>query len=315
MQKFAEFVRGAGLIVDHVDADGAWHRCPTENHPRKKNGSWKLAADCLIGWCMDYAIHTEPLTWRPERDYVAPPVDRAALARKKADTHKALALATAGARAFYAGCEPLRGGHPYLESHGLSMAGCYGLKIDLDDWLVVPVLMEGKVASVQRISPEGEKRFWPGASVKGGSYQIERRGAQLLVLCEGLATGLAIFAAVPQARIVVAFNSGNLSNVHIVRRGLTVIAADNDHKTAERIGHNPGIDAAKSAADSLGCGTAYPSGITGTDWCDYRFERAESLLQQRPRSRESEIRRSVDAEIAAAMMKNAVYLTRQKESE
>jgi putative DNA primase/helicase len=308
MQAFAEFVRSAGLLVDYVSADGKWHRVPTEDHPKRKNGSYKLADDGLVGWAQNFAIHSEPLTWRPEREYQPPKIDGAAVARKRNEDRRALVKATQAAREFYLSCEPLRGGHQYLESHCLTMTGCYGLKLDPDGWLVVPIRLDGNLLSVQRISPEGEKRFWPGASVKSGSYLIERRGAQITILCEGLATGLAIFAAAPATRIVVAFNSGNLAKVQIPRRGLVVVAADNDHQTAERIGHNPGLDAAQAAAEALGCGVAVPFGMSGSDWCDYRNDRLHFMWQGKPQARESEIKRAVDAEIAAAIMKNAVFL-------
>ncbi len=104
------------------------------------------------------------------------------------------------------------------------------------------------------------------------------------------------------------FNSGNMAKVEIPRRGLAVVAADNDHQTAERIGHNPGLKAATEAAEGLGCGVAVPSGIAGTDWADCRVERLQQLMAERPRAREGDLRRQVDAEIASQMMKNAVFL-------
>mgnify|MGYP001587429919 CR=1 FL=1 len=303
---FLEHAQSCGLILDHIIDDGRWHRTKTTDHTHKKNGAYVF--DGRTGAVQNWATMAEPLTWRPEREYVAPIIDRAVIARKKAEQRRSLVVATQAAREFYASCEPLQGGHPYLESHQLTMTGCYGLRIDATGWLVVPVRLDGNVMSVQRISPAGEKKFWHGASVKGGSYLIERRGAQLTVLCEGLATGLAIFAAVPVTRIVVAFNSGNLSKVHIPRRGLVVVAADNDHATAERIGHNPGLKAAQDAAQAIGCGIAAPSGIVGTDWADYRVERLSQIMAERPKAREGDLRRAVDSEIAAAMMKNAIYL-------
>ena len=306
--QFAEFAREAGLLVDYVSSDGKWHRVATSDHPRRKNGSYKLADSGLIGWVQNFGTMAGPITWRRDKADAPVRIDRAVIARRQAQARRDLVKATQAVREFYIRCEPLRGGHPYLESHQLTMAGCYGLKIDGDGWLVVPVLLDGNVMSVQRISPAGEKKFWHGASVKGGSYLIERRGAQVTVLCEGLATGLAIFAAVPLTRILVAFNSGNLSKVHIPRRGLVVVAADNDHATAERIGHNPGLNAAQDAAQAIGCGIAAPSGIVGTDWADYRVERLSQLMAERPRSQEGDLRRAVDSEIAAAMMKNAIYL-------
>lgn len=295
----------AGLIPGDVIPDGRWHRCPTEAHPKKRNGSWKLALDGLIGWCQDFAVHTEPLTWRPDKDNLAQ-VDHSAIARRREIGRRTLIRATSAARAFYTSCAWLRGGHPYLSAHGLDMTGCHGLKIDLDGWLVVPVRLGRSLVSVQRISPEGEKLFWPGASVKGASYTIERTNASISVLCEGLATGLAIFAAAPLVRVIAAFNAGNLARVQMPP-GMTVVAADNDHETATRIGSNPGLDAAGVAAAVLGCGVAVPTGIEGTDFCDWRQEMVARRLASRVKERESDIRLAVDAEIAEMMMRNAKF--------
>ena len=306
---FDSFCRDAGLMPRDVQADGKWWRCPTESHPRKRNGSYKLAADGLIGWAMDYAVHSKPLTWRPDREYRVPVVDHAAIAKRRSEERRALVRATQAAREFYLSCTPLRDGHPYLKAHDVSMAGCRGLKIDQQGWLVVPVLLDGRLISVQRIDAAGEKRFWPGAPVKAGSYALERLGARITVLCEGLATGLVIFAAAPMTRIVVSFNSGNLGRVAMPRRGLVVVAADNDHATAERTGTNPGLVAATAAAEVLGCGVAVPADLMGSDWSDWRQERIQARLANRGKmERESDIRRAVDAEIAAAMSRNAVYL-------
>ena len=141
--------------------------------------------------------------------------------------------------------------------------------------------------------------------MKAGSYAVERKGASITVLCEGLATGLAIFAAVRLTRVLVGFNSGNLSRVPVARRGMVCVAADNDHGTQAKLGHNPGVEAATEAADGLGCGVAVPVGIQGTDWADYRAERLAWMLAYRVKAREGDLRRSVDAEIEAAIMKNA----------
>lgn len=309
MSEFSAFLCAAGLIPGDVVPDGMWRRCATEAHPRKKNGSYKLATDGLIGWCQNFEAHSEPLTWRSDRKSDIPRIDHAAIARRRAAARRALVEATKSARQFYVDCKPLRGGHPYLTSHKLSMAGCFGLKIDLNGWLVIPMLIGRELASVQRISPEGEKKFWYGASVKGASYAIDRQGASVTVLCEGFATGAAIFAAAPLTRIVVAFNAGNLPNVQI-GAGMAVVAADNDHETEARLGRNPGVVAAQQAADALGCGVAIPTGITGTDWSDFRQEVvAERLANKSRKQRESDIRRAVDAEIAAAMMRSAKFTT------
>ena len=310
MNHFVDFLRANGLMPRDIVADGKWRRCPTETHPKKRNGAYKLADSGTIGWCQDHAVHPEPLTWKADKEFVAPKIDQSVITRRRSEERRELIRATHAAREFFLNCKPLRAGHSYLEDHGLDMTGCSGLRMDDQGWLVVPAMMDRNLMSVQRISPVGEKRFWPGASVKGSSYTIDRPGATVSVLCEGLATGLAIFAAAHLTRIIVAFDAGNLSRAHFPSRGMAVVAADNDLGTAARIGINPGIKAAQEAANAIGCGVAIPEGILGTDWCDYRQEKLAARMENRGRQSDIALRRAVDAEIAAAIMRNATFLRR-----
>jgi phage/plasmid primase-like uncharacterized protein len=111
--------------------------------------------------------------------------------------------------------------------------------------------------------------------------------------------------------VIVAWNAGNLAKLDMALQGLAVIAADNDHGTEERTGTNPGIEAARKAADSLGCGVAWPDGITGTDWSDYRNELVEERRSAaRKYETEAQIKRDVDARIRSALMREAKYVAR-----
>lgn len=308
-EEFEAFVRSFGLLPRRaVTASGAWERCPTTSHPRKRNGSYKLSVDGKVGFVQDFATMAAPAVWRPDRESPAPHFDAAILRRANAEARAKQVRATQAARDFHRECNPLIGGHPYLEAHGLDASGCYGLRVDRDGWLVVPMFKDRNLMSVQRISPEGVKRFWKDAPASGASYLIERPHASLTVLCEGLATGLAIFNAVPICRVIVAFNSGNLSRVSVPYPGMLTIAADNDWETEGRLGSNPGILAAQEATSAHGGGIAAPAGIRGTDWCDYRQERyAEKLEIKRLHQTRADVRRAVDAEIADAMQRAAKF--------
>jgi putative DNA primase/helicase len=314
MTGFLNFVQANGIIVPDTFAAGRWIRCRTTNHPRKKNGSIKLADDGQVGWCQDYAVHTEPLMWRAGEDAPTAPIDRAEIARRQAARRAALVEATLGARAYYANCAPLRDSHPYLSHKGLGVTGCVGLRIDADGWLVIPMLYNGKVLSIQRISPEGEKKFHAGATTKYAYYAIERPNATLTALVEGFATGLTIFQAIPTCRVIVGFNAGNLPIVaeRMERFGMGVVCADNDHETEKRIGRNPGLDAARTAAEVLGVGVAFPT-CAGTDWNDYMMEQMEVAYsgQQFSFSRKRtvlQIQASVFADVKLKVMREARLL-------
>lgn len=308
MNDFADFLRSLGFRPGAVVPDGRWKRCATESKPKKKNGAYKLVLDGSVGFAQDWETMSEPVIWRAGEKAELPHFDRDAHRRSLEDARIKRQNAIRAARSFYADCEPLRGGHPYLESHGLDMTGCYGLKIDRDGWMVVPARKGHSIMSLQRISPEGEKRFWPGAPVSGTTYRIEKRGAAVTVLCEGLATGLAVYACVPNPRVIVAWSTGNLSKIELPP-GLTVIAADNDHGTEERTGTNPGIEAAENVAAQIGCGIAYPIDIKGTDWSDYRKERMEIEMSRRlGHETRGRVTQKVEAEIRGRIMAAARFV-------
>src|SRR5450830_927135 len=78
MSDFLQFVQANGIMVPDTFAAGRWIRCKTVSHPRKRNGSIKLADDGQVGWAQDYAVHAEPIMWRStDADVIATPIDRA----------------------------------------------------------------------------------------------------------------------------------------------------------------------------------------------------------------------------------------------
>jgi putative DNA primase/helicase len=264
---FEQAMRGSGLRPRDIVADGRWHRCPTDDRPRKRNGAFVLHPDGR-GYWRNWATDEGVNSWRDEQA-TARPIDEARL-RAARDRDRAYRVAAMrGARVFWNNARPLNRIHPYIERKGLSALGCAGLR-QRDELLVVPVLHSGGIISVQTISPDGAKRFWPGAPVKGGAYVLHRQRGALTCVCEGLATGLALYQCVRHASVIVAFDAGNLlAAVDRVRpSGAVVICADNDHKTAVRTGINPGVEKARNAAELIECGVAYPTGIEGTDWAD-----------------------------------------------
>jgi putative DNA primase/helicase len=313
MNDFRTFAESLGIRPHVIAPDGKWRRCPTVDKPRSRNGSYKLALDGRIGWAQNFATMTEPATWRAAGDDHVPAFDPARLNMARAEALQKAVAATRRAREFYAACAPLIGGHPYLDAHGLDMTGCRGLRVDRDGWLVVPAFVNTMISSVQRISPDGVKRFWPGAQMRGANYTVDRHRASVNVLCEGLATGLAIFAAVPTTRIIVAFTAGNMPTVAATMPdGPAVVAADNDWGTEARTGANPGIRAAQTAAEALGCGVAVPVDLLGTDWSDWRQEMvAARLAMKRPREREADIQRAVDALLASTIGRNTMFAFRR----
>lgn len=264
---FTQALLGAGLLPRDVIADGKWHRCATVDKPKKKNGAFLLSIDGQRGWFKNFATDIDfnvwaedrPLTEAEKRNYAAQAKDIEAKERaKRLDAMKAM-------RAHWMGLPALRGGHPYLEAKGLTLQGCEGLRVD-GDKLVIPMLRAGYLQSLQTITPAGEKKYRSGCPVTGAVYSIDRPRATLTCFAEGFATGLAVFQSVPDCRVVVCFDAGNMVRVAEAAKptGLTVVCADNDwHGNA-----NTGIEKGQKAAELMRCGVSYPKGIEGTDWAD-----------------------------------------------
>lgn len=290
---FLAALLAAGLRPRDIVADGRIRRCTTDRHPHKRNGWYCLHPDGRGVWG-DWSMGTSEAmgTWQDDR--ARSTVDMAAINRKMAEQRAkeraARMAAIQAARRYWMSCTPINRAHPYLERKGLSPVGTKGLRVN-DGRLVIPVTREGRIISLQAIHPDGTKRFWPGAPVKGGSYVIDRPDAALTVLCEGFATGLALFQACKMARVVVAFDAGNLVPVAqaMSLTGSVVVAADDDHGTQARRGFNPGMDKARNVADLIGCGVAVPQ-CEGTDFADMLKElgpagarRIERIVQARAR--------------------------------
>ncbi len=52
---FAAELDRAGLLVEHIVADGALHRCPTEGKPQGKDGAYILHLDHpASGWWQNF---------------------------------------------------------------------------------------------------------------------------------------------------------------------------------------------------------------------------------------------------------------------
>lgn len=273
---FEQALIAAGLLPRHVAPDGRWHRCATVDKPKKRNGAFKLSIGGGRGWFRNWATDPDMQVWDDDCEREVRPVDmeRIRQARERERAYQVQAMRSA--RAFWADSSALSSPHPYITKKKLAALGCAGLRIN-DGLLVVPVWSGEWIVSVQTIAADGTKRFWPGAPVKGGAYLLDRPRAAITAVCEGLATGLAVFQAVRHARVIVAFDAGNL--LPVVQRvnpaGTVVICADNDWRTAEKIGVNVGLEKARNAAELIGCGVAYPQGIAGSDWADALVEWGE----------------------------------------
>ena len=269
---FEQTIRLAGLMPKMVVPDGKIRRCKSEMNPNKNNGWFVLHADGHGAWGDWTSGSGQSLgTWREEgatQHAVSADVIAKIKAQREAERNYRI-QAVKSARMFWLQSKPLSLPHHYIANKGLSPLGCSGLRTH-DGLLVIPVMLGDSLISVQTITIDGVKKFWPGAPVKAGSFSIRRERSAVTVLCEGLATGLAVFQSMRNASVIVAFDAGNLMPVteYLKPTGSVVFAADNDHATMVKRGMNPGIEKATNAAELIGAGVAYPEGIEGTDFAD-----------------------------------------------
>lgn len=271
MMGFRQAMEAAGLMPRDIVADGRFYRCPTKDKPRKRNGAYLLTLDGRRGYWRNYATETDWSSWADGR-----PVTLAEQASHDAQLRRLRALearrraeAIQTMRRYFFGLPRMSGGHPYLAAKALSMRGCDQLRVD-GDKLVIPMWIGDALISLQTISPSGAKLYRSGCPVSGASFSIGGHKPSVTALAEGFATGLAVHQCVPQARVIVCFDAGNLVKVAkaLKVRGLAVVCADNDWQGNV----NTGVEKGRQAAEAIGCGLAYPSGIRGTDWADAFIE-------------------------------------------
>jgi putative DNA primase/helicase len=129
-----------------------------------------------------------------------------------------------------------------------------------DKYIAVPIMdIEGKLWSLQKIYPDGNKRFLPGGRKKGCFHLIgEIEPDKPIYVVEGYATGASVHMAT-DLPVVIAFDAGNLGPVVESIRNThpslqIIIAADNDQWK----GVNTGKEAAEGIAGQYGCKVGLP---------------------------------------------------------
>lgn len=287
IEAFRQAMHDAGINpADVIQADGLLHRFHIEGDKRGTLngwyclhsdgraagifGSWKTGLRAT--WAADGKRMTDT-----EREAFAKLIE-AARAQAKAERraeHEARAIE---ARRDWAAAQPADPAHGYLTAksvkpHNLRQHG--GL-------LLVPLLDAfGLLWNVQRIAPDGGKRFKPGRA--GGLFSPigDLNDPARLLICEGWATGATLHQETGQP-VLCAMNAGNLSSVATAARAAwpgtdLVLCADNDRFT----GGNPGVTAATAAAKATGARLIvpeFPEGASGTDFNDLAAIRREGAM-------------------------------------
>jgi putative DNA primase/helicase len=187
--------------------------------------------------------------------------------RRARETAQAQDFARREAERIWEGAGPALPDHPYVAKKRMQVAGLR----QSGQVLLVPMRdSAGRLWNLQRIFPDGAKRFLKGGRIIGLCAVIgPAAGITRGVFAEGYATGDAIAQALPDRPVVVAFNTANLGPVvagwtRLHPRADWVIAADDDHLTGVKMAErglpyqNPGVEKAREVAAAHGCRVAYP---------------------------------------------------------
>ncbi len=174
----------------------------------------------------------------------------------KESTEFKAAQAAIRAQERWENARPADSSHPYLLTKNVNP---YSLRVEGENLLIPCYRFDDEtvsptISTLQTISPSGEKLFMAGGTKKDSFYEIKSKESpkDLLILCEGFATGASIFEATGISTLV-CFDAGNLPTVAELIRAKypdfkLIIAADDDWKKNPNIG----LVKAKEAALKVG---------------------------------------------------------------
>lgn len=278
--------------------DGRKHRYVVEgDRPTHKNGAYCIYTDGVpAGWVQSWTVSAEPTKWKfdlsgysdEQRKYFNSKEYQAQAEKRRIEREKRQkeeqAQASGKARKEFEKFEKEPHGHPYLTKKNIYP---YNLRLDKsDNSLIVPLTdISGKLATFQRIYPDGSKRFFPGAATKGVFWSIaldtiKNTPRDKILLGEGVATMAKVYE-LTHYPCVAAMNCGNLLDVAQDLKGKfpkaqIVVMADDDKETEIKRKFNPG----RAAADKVvkkGLARAFlsppfQSPNDGTDWDDFAIK-------------------------------------------
>lgn len=161
--------------------------------------------------------------------------------------------------------------HPYLLKKQIPPDA--GIRLHTaTDTILIPLRDEKReMWSVQRITPDGEKKVSHNGKLTG-NFHVISGDQDTVYICEGYATAQTVAIATGKTTVM-AVSTGNLCAVgekiaRLYPYATLIFAADNDNNSEK----NPGITAAQKAVDEIGRGVVIaPPAEVGAkvDWNDY----------------------------------------------
>jgi putative DNA primase/helicase len=300
MEEFLQYISTLGYSIPNITLDGKIHRFEHggkrdlgwyigwQNHFIKGGGTYIVASvgDWRSGERFDFKPQQK--FSREDNAIIKQQLEEASKRRDEDKQTKQLEAAAYSLRKWDAITTPL------ISSDYTSrkkITNSFGVRIDNQSVIHVPMYdVAGKLWNIQRIFPDGAKRFIAGSRVSGCFFTLGSLSDECeeILICEGWATG-ATLHDVSKKPVVVAFNAGNLKSVAVeihkeYPMSRITVCGDNDRFQSEDIG-NVGAKKATEAAEVCGGTVIIPQfskdDHKGTDFNDlYVFEGETEVINQ-----------------------------------
>lgn len=327
-EELRDALRSMGAVIDgggdkrgqvHPIMDGKWHRVPSQSDKKGESSIGYFAHDDErpAGFIIDHRTGIQ-VKWVAKGNNLSEE-EKAQLAAVAAEKQKARAAETQAEqeatrqRVFkqVSQAKAVQTPTPYLEAKGLGVHA--GIFTDAKGTTLIPAYdVDGKLWTMQYVSPEGTKRFAKGGKkeacfhVVGGNEQLQ--SAPAIIVGEGYATAATIAEGVGFATVA-AFDSGNLAAVAVALHERypekpIIIAGDDDLATLKKEGRNPGAEKAKEAARLVGGMAILPVFGPGEQSADNKdFTDFNDLAQRSALGRDA-VARQVKAAVEHAILRS-----------
>ena len=284
--------------AETLTADGQLHRYHVDGDKHgTKNGAYKIHTDGVPAWYIhsyhggisatgkftpDGLIGVDADTYHKrlaDKEYMKQ-VERAREITRQRERERQV-QAVKEAQELYNTSRPATADHEYIKRKRIENYDKF--REGHDGELLIPLYKTGtgEFQSLQRIFPNGDKRFYFGTQTTGAYFEFEpvSKNNGVILVAEGIATAETVYRLTGKKyRVFSAMNCGNLHNVtapmkqHYTQSSI-IVFADNDHETEARTGENPGRLYAETEVKS-GRAKAliipeFAHGENGSDWNDY----------------------------------------------
>lgn len=170
----------------------------------------------------------------------------------------------------------------YLDKKKITLKDQYGIRFDENGSIFIPMRdIEGRIWSYQQIRSDGTKLYLKGGKKTGNFHVIGEKlleSSETVRICEGFATGVAIYLSTEEP-VIVAFDSGNLLSVsknlkQAYNDKTFIICGDDDRWKKDEQGNprpNVGKEKSEEAAKAVAGKSILPK-FKNSDSCPTDFD-------------------------------------------